>query len=159
MVFQGSLFLCDSVSPPKFLSLLPRTLMQAELLHEILPDLSVIHIILNREVAIQKLLGRRLCTGCGQNFNLADVLHDGHLMPAIRPNMKKCPLGPVGCTSKQHLVTRSDDTETTISTRFDVFEETMAPILDFYRQRNHLKEFVVKRGIADSDELIKLMEL
>jgi adenylate kinase len=155
MVFQGLLLYEPSFRP----HLVWRTLKQAELLHEIIPNLSVVHIVLKREVAIQKLLGRRLCTACGQNFNLANVLSDGHLMPAILPNMKSCPLGPGPCAEKQNLITRSDDTEATISTRFDVFDETMAPILDFYRQRNHLKEFVVKRGIADSEDLIQLMEL
>ncbi len=132
-------------------------MIQAELLNQKLSNICAVHIILNREVAIQKLLGRRLCTGCGGNFNIADVIHDGHMMPAILPKRESCPLGFEKCQSSQNLVCRSDDTEETIATRFDVFEQSMAPILDFYRQRNQLKEFHVKKGVDDSEELIKLM--
>jgi adenylate kinase len=140
-----------------FTSPLLRTLSQAVFLSETLPDLSVLHIQLNQQIAIQKLLGRRLCTGCGGNFNVADVMNEHYLMPAILPKLEKCPLGPEQCKEKQHLVLRSDDTASTIATRFDVFEAEMSPILEFYRRRNQLKEFVVKKGVDDCDDLIKLM--
>lgn len=80
------------------------------------------------------------------------------MMPAILPNVMKCSLGPEKCKTSQHLVSRSDDTEETISTRFEVFEKSMSPILEFYRSKNLLKEFIVKKGIDDSDDLIKLIQ-
>jgi adenylate kinase len=138
-------------------SILFRTLSQATFLSKSLPNLNVLHIKLNKHVAIQKLLGRRSCNGCGGNFNVANVMNDDYLMPAILPNPDRCPLGPEQCKEKQQLVLRSDDTESTIATRFDIFETEMAPILEFYRGRNQLKEFVVKKGVDDSEDLIKLM--
>lgn len=152
MDFQGK------TTPPSH-TLLPifRTLSQAQFLSKSLPNLNVLHIKLKKQIAIQKLLGRRSCNGCGGNFNVADVMNEDHLMPAILPNPEKCPLGSEQCKEKQQLVLRSDDTESTITTRFDIFEAEMSPILEFYRERNQLKEFVVKKGVEDSDDLIKLM--
>jgi adenylate kinase len=135
----------------------PRTQSQASYLKEKIGDVMAINIILDDDVAIQKMLGRRHCTGCHRSFNVANVMNQGFMMSAIMPNPATCPLGSDECTSKQHLESRSDDTVETIRARFNIFHHNIAPIIDFYRKENSIKDFVVKRGIDDVDDLIKTM--
>jgi adenylate kinase len=128
----------------------PRTLSQAEFLERNYQGhLVAVNIILDRDVTIQKLLGRRICTTCGGSFNTAHIVRDEYDMPAILPSSETCKRVP--CEPK--LVCRDDDTPQIIATRLNDFEKNVDPLLKFYRQRNLLLDFVVKKGIKDSDQL------
>ena len=135
----------------------PRTLPQARFLEQSVGKIHAINILLNDDVAVQKMLGRRHCIGCNRSFNVADVMNDGFMMPAILPDRSTCPLGPRDCDSHQQLEIRSDDTEDTIRARFSVYHSNSAPILDFYRKRSCLTDFQVRRGVDDVDDLIAVM--
>lgn len=144
---------------PKFiLDGFPRTLPQAAYLESSIKDVVAVNIVLDDDVATQKMLGRRLCTGCGRSFNVADVMNHGNMLPAILPDHSTCPLGSEQCKRDQNLESRSDDTVETIQSRFKVFHSNIAPILNFYRERSCLKEFIVKRGVDDVDDLVELMK-
>ncbi len=110
-------------------------------------------------MTLKKLLGRRLCPNCGGSFNVADVQDSEYSMPAILPNPQTCSIGPNNCTNMRNLVTRSDDTETTIRARFRVFDEETRPVTEFYDERKKLTEFHVKKGISDIDRLVEIMSL
>mmetsp|Transcript_13020 Transcript_13020/g.21287 ORF Transcript_13020/g.21287 Transcript_13020/m.21287 type:complete len:224 (-) Transcript_13020:137-808(-) len=136
----------------------PRNINQAKQLDQHLSTLSAISIQVDREVSVEKLLGRRVCAGCDRSFNMADIRRDGYDMPAILPGEHKtCPLGEPKCAERRVLEMRSDDTRDTIMKRFEVFDRETAPVLKYYRDSHRLKVFHVKRGVDDIDDLVKVM--
>ena len=114
----------------------------------------MVHIVLERSVAVRKLLGRAHCKACDRSFNTCDILENGYEMPAILPDPHKCPLGFQVCSEVRTMQHRSDDTEAVIKDRFDTYETNIRPILSFYHQNNSLLTFEVKRGIKDLNELV-----
>lgn len=135
----------------------PRTLQQAQRIDEKYPDLLAAHIVLERWVSVEKLLGRRHCAACNRSFNMADIVQGEYHMPALLPNTSTCPLGPTRCREQGKLEMRSDDTRETIEKRYDVFEKNNQPILDFFQKNNKLLTFHVKRGVDDTDDLLDAM--
>jgi len=137
----------------------PRTVGQAiefdKTFHKELSKFKVVDIKLKNSIAIEKLLGRRMCTTCGDSFNTADIVTDGYDMPAILPDMKTCPKGEACAPS---FVLRGDDTAETILARIEIHDQNSAPILDYYRQHNKLNTFHVFKGVKDVDALIELIQ-
>lgn len=79
----------------------------------------VINLKLREEALLAKCLGRRMCSQCGGNYNVAciDIKGENGL-----PGMYMAPLlPPSSCESK--LITRSDDTEEVVKKRFHVYNE------------------------------------
>lgn len=80
---------------------------------------SVINLKLREDALLAKCLGRRICSECGGNFNIAciDIKGEdgkpGIYMPPLDP--------PPHCASK--LITRSDDTEEVVKERLRVYNE------------------------------------
>ena len=134
----------------------PRTINQAVYFKGKFPllDFSAVHIMLEKWVAIEKTLGRQSCKTCGGSFNSADIMTDGFCMPAIIPDKKTCSFG-TNCNPI--LEKRADDTRETSEIRYNEFLTKTAPLLGWYEERGILKSFEVKRGIADVDKLIALM--
>jgi len=132
----------------------PRTVGQAEkLLSSTKPStILALNIKLEQRVCVEKLLAREECTTCGRGFNSAHIVNDGYEMPALRPDPKTCPLGPTKCNPV--LTTRNDDTKETIERRFQEFHERTSPVLDVLSKSGVLREFSVKRGVADADALL-----
>lgn len=138
----------------------PRTVGQAEALSRECQNLSfdVINIQMERWVAVKKLLGRVSCNKCGKNFNTCDIVTQGYEMPAILPTQETCPHGLASNICSSFLVDkRNDDNEETIARRFDLYEAKTAPVVQYYKNKNMLKDFWVKRGIADTKALIDVM--
>ena len=111
---------------------MPRTVAQAKML-----DTSGIHVDLifnftNRpDILLEKLMGRRVCTQCNRNYNVAHIDRDGYYMKALLPkgDPKKCD----DCTDS-NLVVRDDDKENIITERMEIYRTKTEPILDFYKQ-------------------------
>ncbi|KZV14616.1 adenylate kinase 1, chloroplastic-like [Dorcoceras hygrometricum] len=124
----------------------PRTLRQAEILEKVTDIDLVINLKLREEALIAKCLGRRICSECGGNYNVAciDIKdNDGSqrmYMPPLLP--------PPQCESK--LTTRSDDTEEVVKERIRVYDEMSRPVEEFYRNRGKLLEFDLPGGIPES---------
>jgi adenylate kinase len=79
----------------------------------------VVNLKLQENVLLEKCLGRRICSECGKNFNLASINVKGE---NGNPGISMAPLlPPPHCTSK--LITRSDDTETVVKERLRVYSE------------------------------------
>lgn len=135
----------------------PRNVKQAQYLDHHMSDLNAVHIQLEKDIAVEKLLGRRICSACGQNFNITDICRNEYVMPAILPDPATCPRGPVECEQYRELEKRSDDTRETILKRFEVFETETAPVIRYYGEQNRLKTFDVKRGVDDIDDLVNVM--
>ena len=132
----------------------PRTLHQAKQLQSLLP-FHAIELSLDREVAREKLLGRRECSSCGKGFNLSHVVRDNFHMPALLPSPDKCSLGPQKC--RPVLVSRNDDTLEGIEKRFAAFDEHNGSICAFYESMGLLSRFNVTRGVDDTDKLMAII--
>ncbi|XP_047971413.1 probable adenylate kinase 6, chloroplastic [Salvia hispanica] len=124
----------------------PRTVRQAEILEDVTDIDLVINLKLREEALIAKCLGRRTCSECGGNYNVACIDIKGE---NGNPRMYMPPLPPPPqCESK--LITRSDDNEEVVKERLRVYNEQSRPVEDFYRLRGRLLEFDLPGGIPES---------
>ncbi len=100
----------------------PRTLPQAEHLRGWLEDRGVrevvIHLVVDYNIVIARLTGRRQCPRCGTLYNLA-------LKPPQRDNV--CDL------DGETLTAREDDSEQVIGERLEAYRSQTRPVLEFYR--------------------------
>jgi adenylate kinase family enzyme len=95
----------------------------------------VVNLKLREDVLVEKCLGRRICSQCGKNFNLACIDVKGeHGLPA----MYMAPLlPPNNCMSK--LITRADDTEEVVRNRLKIYNDMVlcclsSSLLSFLKQ-------------------------
>jgi adenylate kinase len=102
----------------------PRSRRQAEFFLESYDIDAVILIQVSDEVVLERIQSRRLCEGCGLDYNL--IYH----RPAQRDICDVC---------GGRLVTRPDDTPEAIRLRLREYHEKTEPILDLFRR----KELVV----------------
>ncbi|XP_042511344.1 adenylate kinase 1, chloroplastic-like [Macadamia integrifolia] len=124
----------------------PRTIRQAEILEDVTDIDLVVNLKLREDVLLEKCLGRRICSQCGGNFNVANIDVKGE---NGKPGMYMAPLlPPPHCTSK--LITRSDDTEEVVKERLRIYYEMSQPVEEFYRSRGKLLEFDLPGGIPES---------
>ena len=100
----------------------PRTVAQARHLRQWLESRGirevVIHLVVDYNVVISRLAGRRECPRCGTVYNLV-------LKPPQRDTV--CDL------DGEKLATREDDNEQTIRERFKAYDRDTSPVLDYYR--------------------------
>ncbi|KAH7692112.1 Adenylate kinase/UMP-CMP kinase protein [Dioscorea alata] len=134
----------------------PRTIRQAEILEGVTDIDLVINLKLREDVLLKKCLGRRICSQCGGNFNVASIDIKGE---NGRPGINMAPLlPPPNCASK--LITRSDDTEEVVKERLRVYNDTSLPVEEFFRKRGKLLEFELPGGIPESwPKLLRALNL
>ncbi len=118
----------------------PRTVNQAKGLQDILKKNSIkIDFVLNFNIElsslIQRLVNRRICTGCGKIYNILT-------MPPKTDSI--CDI----CGSA--LYHRNDDREETIRERFNVYKKQTEPVIEFYSGSNLIKEV---EASGDLDEI------
>jgi adenylate kinase len=111
----------------------PRTVEQAEALETITPLDVVINIELAREEVVRRLTARRVCEGCGKIYNLLYDPPEDELTCAV-------------CSGV--LVQRNDDRRDVIENRYDVYERSTAPLIEYYRDRGLLRDV---EGMRPSD--------
>jgi adenylate kinase len=107
----------------------PRTIAQAEFLDGLLAKQGraithVLYLSVPDEVLIRRQAGRLICRSCGKVYNRYS------LPPAVEGQ----------CECGGELYQRSDDSEETIRRRLQVYLDSTAPLIDFYRQRGLLHE-------------------
>jgi adenylate kinase len=107
----------------------PRTAAQAGALAETLKQLNkkidhVINIEVDKDLLLARLTGRRICRECGATYHI--IFNP----PAQSGQCDKC---------GGELYQRDDDNEQTVATRLDVNIEQSAPLLDYYREQNLLR--------------------
>jgi adenylate kinase len=110
----------------------PRTTGQAETLNHFLDShggnrLKVIHIDVPSDELIKRLINRRKCISCGNEFNLSTD---------AETKSGKCP----NCHSSD-LLQREDDKEDTVRKRQKTFLEQTSPLIDFYREKKMLRSY------------------
>jgi adenylate kinase len=122
----------------------PRTASQASALDGILRDFEdavsvVVEIDVPRDVLIERLAGRRVCTTCGAVYHI-----EGN--PSAVPGVcDKC-----GGT----LVQRDDDTPAAIERRLSLYYLQTAPLLDYYKGQGKLQRVDGNRGIDAVEQSI-----
>ncbi|KMS99318.1 hypothetical protein BVRB_2g045910 [Beta vulgaris subsp. vulgaris] len=124
----------------------PRTVRQAEILEGAIDIDLVVNLKLREEALLAKCLGRRICSECGGNYNVAciDIKGDKE-----SPGMYMAPLlPPPECASK--LISRSDDKEEVVKERLRIYYEMTQPVEEFYRKQGKLLQFDLPGGIPES---------
>jgi adenylate kinase len=114
----------------------PRNTPQAEFFLESFDIDAVIHLDLPDDEVRRRVLARRLCSGCGLDYNLM----------AHRPKVEgTCDV----CGSE--LVSREDDTEEALHARLRDYHEKTDPLLELFRG----KEFVVTVDARPDKEIVQ----
>ena len=116
----------------------PRTIVQAEKLAETLAEMdirinTVVDLEVNADEVVSRLTGRSTCPECGAMF------HEKSRPPKT---MGICD----GCGAA--LAQRQDDNAETIQKRLQVYQESTAPLKEFYKNQGNLKT-VVARGTVE----------
>lgn len=114
----------------------PRTATQAQALAHLLPMNLVFHLVTPAEIIVQRMANRWTHLPSGRVYNVGF-------------NDPKVP-GKDDATGEA-LVQREDDKESTWRKRLSTFEETSAPLLNFYRERE--PNMVVDVHGNSSDEI------
>ena len=109
----------------------------------------VVNCLLNEEILIEKLAGRRVCDGCGTNYNVCTINRNGYDMKPLLPvKGHNCD----NCGGK--LVQREDDKEHTIKKRLSIYKQETEPLLEkFITMGLNIMHFEPKRGIDDYPNL------
>lgn len=124
----------------------PRTVRQAEILDDVTDIDLVVNLKLPESVLIEKCLGRRICSECGKNYNVASINVEGE---NGNPGITMAPLlPPPECAFK--LITRADDTEVVVKERLRVYNDKSQPVEDYYRVQGKLLEFNLPGGVTES---------
>jgi adenylate kinase len=101
----------------------PRNRPQAEFFLESYDIDAVVHLDLPDSEVRRRVLARRLCSGCGLDYNLI----------ADRPRVEGvCDV----CGSE--LVRREDDTEEALASRLRDYHEKTNPVLDLFRRKEYV---------------------
>jgi adenylate kinase len=127
----------------------PRTEDQADALKRALMDrgnsiTAVIAIDVPRPVLIERLAGRRVCSGCGRVYNVI-----------TNPPNADSVCDVCGGT----LVQRADDTPEAVSKRLDLYELETAPVVQHYADQGLLTRINGNRPVDDvSKDIISAIE-
>jgi adenylate kinase len=120
----------------------PRTKKQAAELERVLdgcPLSAVVHLDVPREIVIDRIAGRRVCTGPeGHTY------HWPNMPPKVLWVCDQC---------GADVVQRDDDTEDAVIRRLDTYERDTRPIREYYRKVGH--EVVTVDGVGPGDEVFK----
>ena len=123
----------------------PRTVPQAQALDDMGIEIDkVIDIQVPDEKIVQRLSGRRVCSGCGTSYHL----------------LYKKPEKDGVCNScGAQLVQRTDDREETVLERLKVYHEQTEPLVDYYRKKNKLVVVEGQEEVSDTTALtLKALE-
>jgi adenylate kinase len=119
-----------SAGPGWLLDGFPRTIPQAEALEAELiatesPLQAVLAFVIESEVVVRRLAARRICSGCQRTY------HMDFDPPQAEGVCDDC---------GGEVVQRPDDAEDVVRRRLEVYHESTAPLVDFYRGRGLLRE-------------------
>ena len=103
----------------------PRTIDQAEILSGELEEMSikldkVVNIYADKEILIERAIGRRICKTCGKTY---------HVM--FNPPKEK----GICDVDGGKLFQREDDTIETVATRIEVYENQTSPLIEYYKEK------------------------
>jgi adenylate kinase len=118
----------------------PRNRRQAEFFLESYDIDGVIHLDLPDSEVRRRVMARRLCSGCGMDYNLI----------ANSPKIEgKCDV----CGGE--LVTREDDTEEALAVRLRDYHEKTNPVLDIFRRKEYVTTVDSRPGKQQVQQAIR----
>jgi len=85
----------------------------------------LVRVVVQEESLFKRLTGRRICTNCGEIYNI-------YFRPPQREGLCDLDGSP--------LAHRVDDRPETVSSRFEAYKSSTAPLIDYYRQSGRLVE-------------------
>ena len=114
----------------------PRTLAQAKTLDQILSNKgkkldSVVYLNSSDQTIINRLGGRLVCSKCGSNFHVINM------PPKVKGLCDNC---------QAALYQRSDDNETTVRKRLEVYKKEVASLIEYYAKTEKLHSFNADLG-------------
>jgi adenylate kinase len=117
----------------------PRTIVQAEKLLETMTEMGlmidrVVNLEVNAEEVINRLAGRSTCSDCGGMF------HEESCPPKVSGVCDGC--GGI-------LAQRQDDNVETILKRLEVYQESTAPLKQFYEKQGNLKAVIARGSVEE----------
>lgn len=117
----------------------PRTIVQAEMLEELLAAENkkidkVINIVIDDEAVVKRLSNRIVCPACGETYHL-------EFNPVEDNKCKKCGV---------QLVHRDDDKPDVIRNRIAAYHKKTEPLVEFYRQKGKLMNVLSESSIEES---------
>lgn len=115
----------------------PRTIEQAKAMESTDKIDVVLNIVVDIDVLMGRLMGRRTCRGCNAVFNITGR------PPKVEGICDQC---------GGELYQRNDDNEVTVSKRLDTYNNLTAPLIDFYRDRGLLKDVNTGGNISETFE-------
>ena len=129
----------DDCSNGYILDGFPRTMIQAEKLSETLTDMNlaidtVVNLEVNADEVINRLTGRSTCPDCGAMF------HEESRPPKVQGVCD-------GCGGS--LAQRQDDNKETILKRLEVYQESTAPLKEFYKKQGNLKTVTARGSVEE----------
>lgn len=135
----------DDVRDGFMLDGFPRNTHQAAALDRMLADTDrsldiVLNMVVDPELLVKRLTGRRMCRDCGGNYHVV-------FMPSEAGD--KC--GACG----GELYQRDDDNEETVRNRLEVYSSQTEPVIDYYRPSGKLADI---DGTASPDEVFEQIE-
>lgn len=104
----------------------PRTILQAELLSSLVPEVAVVNFQIKDEIVIKRLSTRRVCKSCGANYNVLT------LPPKKEGVCDKC---------GGEIIQRDDDRQESILHRMDVYREQTEPLINYYTEKGKIYNF------------------
>ena len=124
----------------------PRTVAQAEALDAMLSARSlkldsVVEMVVDDAILIERITGRFTCAKCGAGY------HD-KFKPTAKP-------GVCDACGSTEFVRRADDKAETVGARLDAYHKQTAPLLPYYRKRNVLRQV---DGMAPIDDVTREIE-
>ncbi|CAH0477880.1 unnamed protein product [Peronospora belbahrii] len=131
----------------------PRNVPQAEAFQMVTRLDLVVNIDLPVWILTDKISGRRVCTKCGQGYNLTFINQGEYYMPPLLPKVE----GICDVCGTSSLIQRLDDLPETFKQRLEVYNQETAPLIDFYTNKGSLITFKAKKGLADLGKLVTLI--
>lgn len=129
----------------------PRTIKQANIYEELLNSMNkeiglVIYFDIDKSLAKKRTLSRIECSNCGASYNL--------LVKELKPTLEDiCDK----CGSK--LEYRSDDNEQSFDIRFDTYINKTSSLIEYYKEKNILKEIKVLENYSAQEIFNSLEEI
>lgn len=109
----------------------PRNINQAKVLDNYLDNYIVININIERQIAFERITGRRSCEKCNKIYNI--------YTPGMIPKEEgKCDI------CGEPFIIRDDDNEQAFNVRFDIYEQNAPEIKAFYQEKGLLREVEAK---------------
>jgi adenylate kinase len=116
----------------------PRTLNQARVLEKLAAQqgnqIILVRVVVSEDSLLKRLTGRRTCTKCGEIYNL-------YFRPPAREGICDLDGAP--------LSQRADDNPESVRTRLRAYEESTAPLINYYQVSGRLLEIDGEKPVEE----------